>query len=101
AVAVQRRADTADQRRPRVNADADQQRRLALALQLLIHARQLGQQVQPRGDGAAGVVVAGPRRVEQRHQAIAEELVDVAAVPLYRREAQREEAVEQIDDALG
>ena len=100
AVAVQRRADAADQRRAGVDADAHDQRRLPLALQVVVQPRQLGQQVQRRGHGPVGVVVTGARHAEQRHQAVAEELVDVAAVPLDRLETQREKAVEQIDDAL-
>jgi len=63
------------QRRPRVNADADDERRFALLGQLRIQAGQPGQQFAPRTprQGRRGFLNMG--RAEEGHDAVAENLL--------------------------
>src|ERR1043165_1422033 len=65
------RADVADGRHARVQADADGE---------LVDVFDLALHVHGGGDGVAGVVGRGGRRAEQRHQAVADVLVERAAV---------------------
>ena len=50
---------------------------------------------------AAGVVLVGQRRAEQRHEAVAEELVDGALVAMDLGQRQLEESIEQIVHRVG
>ena len=67
-----------------VDADADEQ----LGAGDVHRAHDL----EARRDGAVGVVGVALRRAEDREQAVAHELVDVAAVPRHRGDDHLEEA---------
>ena len=67
----------------RVHADADVQRQAARAPELLGVAPELLPHAQCGEAGAHGVVLAGQRRAEQRHDAVSHHLVDGAIVTVH------------------
>src|SRR5207249_4556789 len=85
-----------------VDADADLEGRGEQAAQVVVEAGQLRDHVQrgPDGPGARPRRV-GPVQAEQGHQAVADVLVDVAAVPQHRLAHALEVAVEDVDDVVG
>ena len=89
-------ADRAHDHFSRVEADADMQRDalrapelFGVASELLLHAQ--------RGEaGADGVVLAGERCAEQRHDAVAHDLVDGAVVAVHRLHHPLDDGIEQL-----
>ena len=80
--------------------DADPHAQLVGGM-LLAEVAQRGLHRQRRADGAVGVVLVRDRRPEQRHDRVAEHLVDDAAVGLDVGDEQREGGVDQALDLFG
>jgi hypothetical protein len=86
-------ADGADHHLARVEPHAEAQRLFPLADRVLDRRR--GE------DRALRVVLVGDRRAEERHEAIAEELIDGALVAVDLGEAEGEEPVQEVVHGLG
>src|SRR5215218_9220680 len=95
------RADVADRRHARVQADADGYLGQSVLPQLRVDDLHLPLHRDGRGDGVARVVGRGVRRAEERHQPVADVLVERAAVREDYVGHRRKVVVQKLHDALG
>ena len=94
-------ADTADHHQPRVQPHAHRQVLPRRQPEVGVALAQTVLEPQGRQHCPPGVILIGNGGAKQRHEAVAEELIDGALVPVYRVEAALEEAVEQRMHGLG